>query len=84
MCSTERAVAVGKIVAHDVEDVSGKLYHRSESGARRMTMHVKIHDHSSISLVAAQLAFSMLQDVSLRKSADEIDSVACATIALVN
>lgn len=47
-------------------------------------MHVKIHDHSSISLVAAQLAFSMLQDVSLRKSADEIDSVACATIALVN
>jgi len=84
--STQRTIAIDEIVAHDVIDMFGKISRSSVASARRVTVNIVISHDAGFDLIGSgPNTSSKLQDVSLRKSADEVGSVACdALVSLVD
>ena len=76
--STQRTIAVDEIIGHGVIDMFGKVSRSSVASARRVTQNIVIsHDARSDLNGSGSNTSSKLQDVSLRKSTDEVGSVAC-------
>lgn len=76
--STQRTIAVDENIAHDVIGMFGKVSRRSVASARRVTVNIVISHDARFDLIGSgSNTSSKLQDVSLRKSTNEVGSVAC-------